>query len=95
MNASAQQKNIYALYYNMTTRTRKRGGSKSLRSYWNRVHKRIKHTQCVMQTTKKYLSRPSPPYPANKCCGKTMTGNDGAKYTAKPSVSGMCSWKKK
>jgi hypothetical protein len=47
-----------------------------------------------MQTTKKYLSRPSPPYPANKCCGKTMTGNDGAKYVAQPSVSGICSWKK-
>jgi hypothetical protein len=47
-----------------------------------------------MQTTKKYLSRSSPPYPANKCCGKTMTGNDGAKYIAKTNVSGMCAWKK-
>jgi hypothetical protein len=91
-----RSKKIYLRYIiNMATKTRKRGGSKSLRNYWNRVHKRIKHTQCVMQTTKKYLSRPSPPYPANKCCGKTMTGNDGAKYIAKPNVSGMCSWKKK
>lgn len=64
------------------------------RKYWNSVHKRIKHTECVMQTTKKYLSRPSPPYPANKCCGKTMTGNDGAKYIAQQNVSGMCAWKK-
>jgi len=65
-----------------------------LRKYWSRVHKRIKGTKCVMETTKKYLSRPSPPYPANKCCGKTMTGNDGAKYTAQPNASGICTWKK-
>lgn len=65
-----------------------------LRQYWNQVHKRIKGTKCVMQTTKKYLSRPSPPYPANKCCGKTMTGNDGAKYTSVQKTTGMCAWKK-
>jgi hypothetical protein len=98
MNAAAQQK-IYLRYIiNMATKTRKRSTKKtyaSLRKYWNRVHNRIMNTRCVMQITKKYLSRPSPPYPANKCCGKTMTGNDGAKYTAKPSVSGICSWKKK
>lgn len=65
-----------------------------LRQYWNRVHKRIKGTKCIMQTTKKYLSRSSPPYPANKCCGKTMTGNDGAKYTSVQKTTGMCAWKK-
>jgi hypothetical protein len=42
-----------------------------------------------MLRTKKYLSRPSPPYPANNCCRKTMTGNDGAKYIANTNVSGM------
>ena len=65
-----------------------------MRQYWNRVHKRNKGSKCIMQTTKKYLTRSSPPYPANKCCGKTMTGNDGAKYTAAPGVSGICTWKK-
>jgi hypothetical protein len=65
-----------------------------MRQYWNRVHKRIKGTKCVMQTTKKYLTRSSPPYPANKCCGKTMTGNDGAKYTSVQKTSGICAWKK-
>ena len=85
----------------MATKTRKRHGATTekktytkMRQYWNRVHKRIKGSKCIMQTTKKYLSRPSPPYPANKCCGKTMTGNDGAKYIAMPSVSGICAWKK-
>jgi hypothetical protein len=47
-----------------------------------------------MQTTKKYLTRPSPPYPANKCCGKTMTGNDGSKYIAAQNAFGICAWKK-
>ena len=65
-----------------------------LRKYWNSVHRRNKGAKCVMQTTKKYLSRSSPPYPANKCCGKTMTGNDGAPYIAAQKVSGMCAWKK-
>jgi len=89
----------------MATRTRKRTQNSSesakkkhaksrMRQYWNSVHKRIKHTKCVMQTTKKYLSRSSPPYPANKCCGKTMTGNDGAKYVSEPNVGGICAWKK-
>ena len=64
------------------------------RQYWKRVHKRIKGTKCAMQTTKKYLSRPSPPYSANKCCGKTMTGNDGAKYIAAQNAFGICAWKK-
>ena len=84
----------------MATRKRKRNSATktshyaSSRKYWNRVHKRIKGTKCAMQTTKKYLTRPSPPYPANKCCGKTMTGNDGSKYIAAPNASGICAWKK-
>ena len=81
----------------MATRKRNSATKKSharLRKYWNSVHNRIKGTKCAMQTTKKYLSRPSPPYPANKCCGKTMTGNDGAKYNAIKGVSGICTWKK-
>lgn len=82
----------------MANSTRKRNSATKsqarLRKYWNSVHKRIKGTKCAMQTTKKYLSRPSPPYPANKCCGKTMIGNDGSKYIAAPNASGICAWKK-
>ena len=83
----------------MATRKRLSASSKKrsharLRKYWNSVHKRTKGTKCVMQTTKKYLSRPSPPYPANKCCGMKKIGNDGAKYVAEPSVNGICAWKK-
>jgi hypothetical protein len=75
------------------TRAKKRSQARQ-RKYWNSVHKRNKGSKCIMQTTKKYLSRPSPPYPANKCCGKKMTGNDGSKYVAEPNAAGMCAWKK-
>jgi hypothetical protein len=74
-------------------RAKKRSQARS-RKYWNSVHKRNKGSKCAMQTTKKYLSRPSPPYPANKCCGKTMIGNDGAQYIAEPNAYGICGWKK-
>jgi hypothetical protein len=33
-------------------------------------------TKCVKDNTKKYTSRPSPPFPANKCKGKTKKGNN-------------------
>lgn len=35
---------------------------------------------CSKQSTKKYTSRKSPPYPANQCCGETKLGNDGNEY---------------
>ena len=39
-----------------------------------------KHKDCSKQSTKKYTSRKSPPYPANQCCGDTKKGNDGNEY---------------
>jgi hypothetical protein len=35
---------------------------------------------CVQQTTIKYTSRPSPPFPANECHNTVMRGNDGQFY---------------
>jgi hypothetical protein len=45
-------------------------------------------------TLKKYKTRNSPPYPANKNCNKTMKGNDGKNYISTPNKNGVCSWKK-
>jgi hypothetical protein len=45
------------------------------------------------RTKKKYASRNSPPYPANKNCGKTMKGNDGQMYKSIPNINNICSWK--
>ena len=47
---------------------------------------------CVEQTTSKYLSRPSPPYPAQECRGKVLTGNDGKLYKSVPAVTGVYRW---
>ena len=48
---------------------------------------------CVEQTTKKYTSRPSPPYPANECpSGMKMNGNDGNLYVATPDSNGINRW---
>lgn len=42
----------------------------------------------------RYKDRPSPPYPANENCGKTMKGNDGLKYKSVANKAGVCSWRR-
>lgn len=49
---------------------------------------------CVRSTHKKYAKRPSPPYPANKCKGQTMKGNDGGMYKSVSDKRGIHTWKK-
>lgn len=49
---------------------------------------------CTLQNTSKYQNRPSPAYPANKCCGRIMVGNDGNLYESKKSSNGVCRWMK-
>ena len=43
---------------------------------------------------RKYAGRPSPPFPANECCGMVLTGNDGNKWTSTKNAKGICQWKK-
>jgi hypothetical protein len=51
---------------------------------------------CVQQTSKKYTSplRKAPLYPANKCCGERMIGNDGHLYESKRNILNICSWRR-
>jgi len=49
-------------------------------------------TKCVKDDTKKYKTRPSPPFPANKCKGKTKKGNNGKMFKSKPSANGVHKW---
>lgn len=49
-------------------------------------------TKCVKENTKKYKTRPSPPFPANKCKGKTKKGNNGKMFKSKPDVNGVHKW---
>ena len=50
---------------------------------------------CKRVTLKRYLARPSPPYHAGECRGKTMKGNSGLMYTSKPDKNGVYTWKRK
>jgi hypothetical protein len=49
---------------------------------------------CVEQFTKKYQARPSPAYPANRCCGESKRGKDGFMYESRADKNGLCTWKK-
>jgi hypothetical protein len=49
-------------------------------------------TGCVKQTTKKYKTRPSPPYPANKCRNTTKKGNYGNFYKSVSDKKGVYKW---
>ena len=51
-------------------------------------------TGCKRSTLKKYVSRPSPAFPANQCQGQTMVGNDGTTYKSVPDKRGIHTWKK-
>jgi hypothetical protein len=42
---------------------------------------------------KKYLTRNSPPYPANEHCGEIKKGNDGTLYRSVPDKHNICRWK--
>jgi hypothetical protein len=47
---------------------------------------------CKKLTTKKYMNRSSPPYPANKCQGKLKPGNDGVMYESVSNKNGVHRW---
>ena len=50
---------------------------------------------CDRLTTKKYSSRPGPPYAANKCAEHTRKrGNDGLMYVARADIHGVNRWVK-
>ncbi len=47
---------------------------------------------CIKLTAKKYKSRPSPPFSAQDCKGKTLKGNDGKMYVSNPDKRGVHKW---
>ena len=56
--------------------------------------KEKKEKGCTQQVAKKYMDRPSPPFPANECCDQEKVGNDGAMYVSRADKNGRCAWKK-
>lgn len=49
-------------------------------------------SRCVRVKTAKYKARPSPPYHAGDCKGKTLKGNDGRKYKSVADTRGVYKW---
>jgi hypothetical protein len=47
---------------------------------------------CIKQTAKKYKGRPSPPYSAQSCKGRTLKGNNGKMYVSRPDKRGIHKW---
>ena len=73
---------------------RSKNSKKSKRSKKSKKSKRSKQSvdTCSKQSTKKYKSRNSPPFPANKCCGLSKKGNDGKLYTSRK-YGKSCKWR--
>lgn len=77
--AAAAAAGIYA--YSMTGGRTMRGGKSPIGG-------------CSRKFTAKYMERPSPPYPANECCGRIARGNDGGVYrSSRVGAQRACSWK--
>jgi hypothetical protein len=49
-------------------------------------------SQCEKSNNKKYVTRNSPPYPANKCKEMIKKGNDGKEYISKKDKNGIYKW---
>ena len=47
---------------------------------------------CERSYISKYASRPSPPYPAQKCASKLFVGNDGGWWLSSPTSAGIYRW---
>lgn len=58
-------------------------------------HDRLFEAICnIPQTSKKYTTRKSPPFPANECCEAIKRGNDGKLYMSVELKNGICRWQK-
>ena len=89
--SSSQLKKILKSYQK-AYKISKKQSKKSKRSKHSKRSKRSKRSgECSKQSLKKYKSRSSPPYPANKCCNKTKKGNDDKMYVSKK-LGSSCKW---
>ena len=49
---------------------------------------------CKKSNLKKYVTRPGPPFPAQKCRGLIKHGNDNILYKSVASKNGIYKWQK-
>jgi hypothetical protein len=97
--AKCKTQNMRKIRYSLKTKTNPLGLTK--RQYNNMTEKlksvsgsRTNVRNNHSKTLKKYKTRKSPPYPANRNCNKTMKGNDGNMYISTPNIKNICTWKK-
>lgn len=80
------------------SRSAKRSRSRSLhfRSRPGRKTRNVSKSSCLAQSTKKYMTRGSPPFPANMlgCRGTIKQGNDGHNYISSMNMNGIYTWKR-
>ena len=94
------KQDIYKQYYEkydktlkaIKLKTKKVQMGKTGKVQTKKTMKTMKTIKTMKGTLKKYLTRDSPPYPANDYCGKKKPGNDGLMYISKPDKNGICKW---
>ena len=94
-------KQYYEKYYDKKTKLKAialktKGVKMGKMGKTSKTLKTVKTSKTVKnkKTKKKYITRNSPPYPANDYCGKKMKGNDGLMYLSSPDKNGVCKWMK-
>jgi hypothetical protein len=60
----------------------------------SKTRKTPREKKCQKQTLKKYMTRKSPPYPANECKDDIKLGNDGLYYKSQSNKNGIYRWVK-
>lgn len=78
--------------YALKTNTNPLGLTRAQRQKMNQKMRNVSG-RVAAPSLKKYLTRKSPPYPANDHCNKQMKGNDGRNYISMPNRHQVCSWK--
>lgn len=68
--------------------------NKNLKSYITppQMSNNRRSSSCRRQTSKKYTDRPSPAFPANKCCGERKLGKDNLMWISVRASNGICRW---
>jgi len=88
------KEDIYKQYYEKYYKKGKAITLKTKKVQMGKTIKTMKTGKTMKGQTrkKKYLTRDSPPYPANEYCGKKKKGNDGLMYLSIPDKNGICKW---
>jgi hypothetical protein len=86
------KEDIYKQYYENMKKLKKIKLKTKEKKTKTKTEKKTKTKTKTKKTLKKYLTRDSPPYPANDYCRKKMKGNDGLMYVSTPDKNGVCKW---